>query len=459
MRSAAILLAALALLAPPASVADAQTTAGREDVDAPLAFWSALGDSTLNRLVLEAVDANPGLRAAQARARGARADRVGAALDLAPTVTASSSYSRQRLSSASFPGGAGTLPEHDLWDAGVNLSWELDLFGRGRRTLQGRRALVASADEEIDDVRVLLAAEVAGAYFDLRGAQERLAVARRNADNQAGSLEVTLERLEAGRGTGFDTERAQAQLSTTLAAIPSLEGEIVAIQYRIAALIGRPFDELASDLDAEVMPPELPSAPSVTSLDGVVRDRPDVRSAERQLTARSAFVAASKADYLPRVSLSGRAGYTASALDALGNAGTPRYAIGPVVSWPLLDVGRVKAGVDAARADEAEAAARFEQAVLQAQAEVQTSLVAYEKASERLSHLAEAAAASERATELARLRFEEGATGFLEVLDAERTLLDAQDRLALGRTEAAAGLIAVYRALGGRWTIPENGLE
>jgi outer membrane protein TolC len=115
--------------------------------------------------------------------------------------------------------------------------------------------------------------------------------------------------------------------------------------------------------------------------------------------------------------------------------------------------------VDAARADEAEAAARFEQAVLQAQAEVQTSLVAYEKASERLSHLAEAAAASERATELARLRFEEGATGFLEVLDAERTLLDAQDRLALGRTEAAAGLIAVYRALGGRWTIPENGLE
>ena len=153
------------------------------------------------------------------------------------------------------------------------------------------------------------------------------------------------------------------------------------------------------------------------------------------------------------MSLAGTAGYTARQFDRLGNSGTPRYVVGPVITWPLLDLGRVHASVDAARAAEAEAEAQHGQSLLRAREEVETSLVSYGKARERLRHLEAAAAASERATELARLRYEEGGTGFLEVLDAERTLLDAQDRLATGRTEAALGLVSVYRALGGRVSV------
>lgn len=436
--------------------ADAQTAGERPDLEAASAFWGTLGDSTLHGLVLRTLEGNPQLNAAHARARSARAGRLGAALDLAPAVTAVSGYTRQRLASASVPGATSALPEYDLWDAGVQVSWEVDLFGRGRRTLQGRNALVAAADQDVGDASVLLAAEVAATYFELRGAQERLAVARRNAENQRGSLEVTLERLEGGRGTGLDTERAQAQLSATLAVIPALEAEIVALRSRLAALTGVEVNADLARPDEVALPPDLPPAPSLAVGEEMIRERPDVRSAERRLAARTAFVKAARADYLPRLSLDGRAGFSAHALDGLGNSGTPRYAFGPVLSWPLLDLGRVRAGVDAARAERSEAEAQLEEALLRAEAELRTSLAAYEMATERLRHLEEAAAASERATELARLRFEEGGSGFLEVLDAERTQLEAQDRLALGRSQAAASLVAVYRALGGRWTVRED---
>jgi outer membrane protein, multidrug efflux system len=365
-------------------------------------------------------------------------------------ITASSAYSRQRLASATLPGASGTLPDQNVWDAGVRMSWELDVFGRTRNSVKGRGALIDAAEEDVRDVEVLLAAEIARVYFDLRGAQDRLAVARRNAENQRGTLQITLDRLEAGRGSGLDSERAQAQLSSTLAEIPALEAAIAAGQHRIAVLLGRPPASIAAELGDAQPDVELPALGGVADAEAVVRQRPDVRRAEHQLAARSAFVNAAKADYLPRLSISGVAGYTSNAFDRLGNSGTPRYAIGPVLSWPLLDLGRVKAGVEAARAGEIEADARYDQAVLRALEEVETSVIAYEKAVERLEHLEAAAAASERATELARLRFEEGVTDYLEVLDAERTQLEAQDRRAAGRTHATNGLIALYRALGGR---------
>lgn len=422
-----------------------------EDGAASPALWRALGDTTLERLVTDALAANPDLRAADARVRAARALRTTARLDLRPSVTASGGYTRQRVSSALVPGAGGSLPDQDLWDAGVRMSWEVDVFGRGRRTLRGRGALVDAAEEDVRDVRVLLAAEVARAYFDLRGAQDRLSVALRNAENQRRSLQVTRVRLEAGRGTGLDTERAQAQLSSTLAAVPVQQAAIAAAQHRIGVLLGRAPASVATELDGAAPLPPLPVLRPAAEPGALARLRPDVRVAERQLQAQAAFVSAARAESLPRFSVGGVAGFTSGSLDGLGGSGTPRYAIGPVVSWPLFDLPRVRAGVAAARAGEAEAAARYDQAVLRAMEEVETSAVAYTRAREALVHLEEAAAASERATALARLRYEEGGTGFLEVLDAERTQLEAQDRLSAGRTEAAQGLVAVYRALGGRW--------
>ncbi|MDQ3519125.1 MAG: TolC family protein [Gemmatimonadota bacterium] len=413
----------------------------------PTQFWQAFGDTTLQRLMVETLRANHDIQIARARVSGARAARNFAAFELTPAVIANSGYTRQRISSSSFPGGSGGFPDQDVWDAGLRMSWELDLFGRLRRSLQGQGALLGAATEDVRDVQVLLTAQVANAYFALRGAQDRLAVARRNAANQRGTLDVTLQRLEGGRGTALDTERAKALLSGTLAVIPTLEATIEVARYRIGVLTGRGAAD-APALADDTVEVTLPEVLAPGRVDSLVRRRPDVLSAERQVAASRAFVGAARAEYLPRVAIGGAAGYTGGTFESLGNSDTPRYAIGPVISLPL-DLGRVRAGVDAARAGETQSRARYEQVVLLAQEEVASSLITYRKARERLQHLDDAAAASERAAELARLRYTEGASDFLQVLDAERTLLDRQDERALGRTEATTGLVAVYRALRG----------
>jgi multidrug efflux system outer membrane protein len=413
--------------------------------------WSELRDTTLTRLMNEVARSNLDVLAAEARVRGARSARTETAFDLAPTVTFAGGYTRQRLAGATFPIGSGTFPDQDIWDAGFDASWELDLFGRVRRNVQARGAFVAATQEDLRDINVSLAAELARAYFDLRGTQEQLSVARRNAENQRQTLEVTRQRLEAGRGTRFDTERAQAQLSFTLASIPLLESRVRQTQYQIGTLVGRSPAVVAAELDAVAPLPELPAVVQVETPDSVVRRRPDVSAAERQLAVERALVGAAKADYLPTISVGGSAGYSSSAFDALGDRGTFRYAVGPIISWPALNLGRVKARVDVTRAREAEARAQYDQTVLRALQDVESSLVRYRTSRARLDRISDAAAASGRAAELARLRFTGGVAGFLEVLDAERTQLEAETQLAQGRTEAATAYAALYKALGGTW--------
>jgi multidrug efflux system outer membrane protein len=414
-------------------------------------FWPDVGDTTLIRLVNEAAKANLDVRAAEARVRAARSARTQVALDLAPTVTFAGGYTRQRIAGASFPFGGGSFPDQDIWDGGFDASWELDLFGRVRRNLQAQGAFVAVTQEDLRDAQVSLTAELARSYFDLRGAQEQLVVAQRNAQNQRRTLQVTRQRLDAGRGTAFDTERALAQLSFTLASVPALESRVREAQYQIGVLVGRPPAAVAAELDSIGELPALPPVVSVARPDSIVRKRPDVAAAERQLAVERALVGAAKADYLPRVTVGGSAGYTAASFDALGDRGTFNYAVGPIISWPALNLGRVKARVDESRAREAEAQAQYTQTVLRALQEVETALVRYRTSRSRVERINEAAMASERAADLARLRFSGGVADFLQVLDAERTQLEAQDQLAQSRTEAATAYAALYKALGGRW--------
>jgi multidrug efflux system outer membrane protein len=413
--------------------------------------WAELGDTTLTRLMNQLARANLDVQAAEARVRGARAARTEVALDFAPTVTFSGGYTRQRLASATFPIGSGAFPDQDIWDGGFDASWELDLFGRVRRNVQAQGAFIGVTQEDLRDVQISLTAELARAYFELRGAQEQLAVAARNAENQRRTLELTRERLEAGRGTAFDTERAQAQLSFTLASIPSFEARVRQAQYQVGVLVGRPPAAVAAELDRAVPLPDFPDVPEISPPDSVIRRRPDVAAAERQLAVQRALVGAAKADYLPRLSVGGSAGYASGDFDALGDRGTFRYAVGPVISWPALNLGRIKARVDQSRARELEAKAQYDATVLRGLQEIESSLVRYRTARGRVARIRDAAAASERAAELARLRFTGGVADFLQVLDAERTQLEAQDQLAQSRTEAAAAYAALYKALGGAW--------
>ena len=442
-------LVGAALFAAPVAVTAQELP--RTSATAPVAFWQSVGDTTLTRLVREALAANGDVRAAAARVEQARSVRAGAALDLAPTITAVAAYSRQRLPLASLPGTIEGGRDYDYWDAGVEASWELDLFGRLRGGLRGRNALVGSSEADEEDVQLLVTAEVARSYVAMRGLQEQLGVARENAANQERTLGLTQRRLEAGRGNELDTERAKAQLSLTQAAALDLAARLLEEQYRIAVLTGRDPEAVASELAAAQRFPALPEIQAPAAIDRLARNRPDVVSAERQAAAAAAFHGAAKAEYLPRITIVGGIGASSNEFDRLGGTGTSRFAVGPVVSWPLLNLGRVRAGANAAAAERDAAEARFEQRLREAGEEIRTAAVRYGSARERLALLEQAAVASRRAAELARLRFESGAADFLQVLDADRSRLAAEEQLARGRAEAGNLLVGVYRAYGAEW--------
>jgi multidrug efflux system outer membrane protein len=422
-------------------------------VTATAPFWTQLGDTTLVNLIREAQRSNLDVRVAESRLMSARASRRLARLDLVPTVTGTGSTSRLQTSLASMPGLTSQLPTQQLWDVGFDASWELDIFGRVARNVKAQGALAESSQHGLEDVQISVGAEVARTYFDLRGAQRQLAVAERNAANQQRVVKLTEDRLAAGRGTAFDTERAKSVLYLTLASTPALEAQIALDRNRLAVLMGRSPDALPIALADSGALPRLPDTVYVGSPDQLVRRRPDVLRAERQLAARSFFVGSARAEYLPRVTLSARAGYLATSVDSLFKRGNSRLLIGPVLTFPLLDIGRVRERVEVAQAGEYEAQANYNATVLGALEESEGALVTYDRAHARLSILESAVRSSARAADLAQQRFEAGLTDFLQVLDAERTLLDAENQLALGHTTAATALVAVYKAVGGTWPI------
>jgi NodT family efflux transporter outer membrane factor (OMF) lipoprotein len=459
MRSLSIIAATATLMASAATASlGAQSTTEGAEEPALIPFWRQLGDTTLERLTREALRANYDVHAAEARVRGARAARRLAAFDFAPTITSSAGFARRRFSATQLPGAPASFREQDVYDAGFDASWEVDIFGRVRGAVAAQSALAGSASEELRYVQLSLVSELARTYFELRGAQRQLAVAEQNAANQQRTLRYTVDRLAAGRGTAFDRERASALVSMTLAGVTAIEARIAAANYRIGVLVGgqrltsiasngTPADEVVSTAPL----PPLPAVPAMESVAALIRRRPDVRSAERRVTAQGALVNVARAEYLPRLNVIGSVGFNAGAVDLLGKTESSRYVIGPVLSWPAFDLGRVRARVEGARAQADEARARYDQIVLIAQAEAENAIVAYDRSRARVVLLQEAARSSERGAELARLRLDGGEADFLELLDAQRTLLDAQDRLAQGGTDAATAFLALYKALGGGW--------
>jgi len=412
-------------------------------------FWQALGDSTLEALITQATRANTDVRVAESRLTSARAARRLSAFDLTPTITASGGARRAQSSLAQTPGLTQQLPRQELWDFGFDASWELDIFGRVSRTVQAQSALVASAEHSLDDVHVTLESEIARTYFELRGAQRQLSVALANANLQRRTVALTEERLAAGRGTAFDTERAKAELQLTLAVVPGIESRIAAAGHRIAVLLGRTPGTvaIAAPDSAEAT---LPDTLDIGSPRELVRRRPDVLRAEREMAAHRLLVSAAQMEYLPTLSLGAALGYAATSLDSLGRSGTRRFVVGPTLSWPLLDLGRVRSRVDISQARSEEARAQYNATVLRAVEETETALVTYDRAHARLAILGDAVRSSTHAVELAQQRFDAGLIDLLQLLDAQRTQLQAASQLAQGRTDAASALVAVYKAIGGK---------
>jgi multidrug efflux system outer membrane protein len=437
----------------PATPVTAEFVGAREGAyssdEAQAKFWTQFGDETLERLVEEALDANHDLRIALARLVEARAERRQSQFDLAPTVTAAGGYTKERLSAAQSLVGAPL--DARFYDAGFDAFWELDFFGRVRRNVEAQSAQLQGAEASLRDAQVSVTAEVARTYFEVRGEQTQLAVARRNVDNQRETLKLTQARLDAGRGTELDTSRAQSQLSATLATIGPLEASVARSIHRLSVLTGRQPSALDGLLTPERDLPPLPQLTAVGNPAALLRRRPDIRVAERQLAASTALVGVAIGDLFPKVTFTGSFGYSASEPAGLGKSASRGYVIGPAISWAALDLGRVRAEVAGSRARSDAALAGYEQTVLRALEETEDALITHARARDSLKDAADAAAASRTAAHIARTRFEGGMVDFLDVLDAERTQLAAEDSLARSRTDAATSLIALYKALGGGW--------
>jgi outer membrane protein, multidrug efflux system len=445
----------------PATLVDANFSNTSEAGFAPNeiveAYWTVFNDPLLNRLIDDAIAHNNDLQAAAANLRASRAARRLAGFDLYPTVTVSAGYTDALISQQQFPEFPG-IPESarhfDTADAEFDALWELDLFGRVRRNVEASRADVGGVKASLQDARVGVIAEVTRNYLILRGLQEQLALTLRNADNQFSTLKLTRIRLEAGRGNELDTSRAEAQWSTTRATLPTLDSSIATTMYRLGVLTGRQPTALTALLSPAASPPALPDSISIGTPDQLLRRRPDVRVAERQLAGATARIGVAVGDLFPKVTVAGTFGYQAASFGSIGAGDTRFYSFGPSISWPAFDLGRVLARVSSARAQTDAALARYQGAVLNALEDTERSLITSARARARVEALQRAATASDKAADLARQRFAGGLIDFLEVLDAERTALSAELLLSQGRTDAATSLVAVYKALGGGWQGP-----
>ncbi|MFT4045582.1 MAG: TolC family protein [Solimonas sp.] len=436
----------------PAAHADADVDVSLYDAGEPPAqFWATFGDERLDALEARALSANHDLRIALAHLNQARALRREVFFDYLPTVTAEAGWAKTQESADQLPGYTRDERRTELYGASFDAAWELDLFGRVRRENEASRANEEALAADLRSAQLSVAAEVARTYFELRGAQARLAVAFGNADNQLGTLNYIEARLNYGRGTELDQQRAKAQLATTRARIPDLKIAIANAEHRLAVLGGLEPTALHAQLtDAAALPP-LPRLVQIGKPEDLLRRRPDVASAERQLAAATAGIGIAAADYFPRVSFVGEAGFSVAHLGSVGDGGSEAYSFGPSISWAAFDLGRVRARVAQRRAGADAALARYEQSVLQALEETSNALVAYGESRRKLDLLDAGAQASTRAVQLARVRFEAGAADFIDVLDAERSQLDAEDTLAQARTQTAASLVALYKSLGGGW--------
>ncbi len=445
------------LPAPAAFVSAADPAFAAQDVEPE--FWKLFQDAELDRLVTQALAANHDIRIAEASLRRVRALRAESRFDLAPTVTASGGRTEAKASEHQLRGLPVTERTDRYYDAGFDAAWELDFFGRIRRGVEARSAEVGAAAASLDEVRITVASEVARNYFELRGLQRQLAVAQRNADNQRSTLELTQVRFDAGQGTELDTTRAQAQLASTLASIPAFEGAVNRTIFRLGVLSGRQPQALLDELKLPQTLPGLPSLQRIGTPEALLRRRPDVAVAERELAAATARIGLAVGDLFPKISLGGRFGYDAARSGDLGAAGSETYAFGPAISWAAFDLGRVRQQIKASRASADGALAHYEQAVLLALEDAESSLTTYSRSRARQDHLRGAAQASAQAAELARLRFDGGIADFLDVLDAQRTVLGAESELARSETDTATAMVAVYKALGGRvgagdWAAP-----
>ncbi len=436
-------------------------------------WWETFQDPLLQSLIERGLTNNRDIRVATARIREARAARTVTAAAQWPFMGWSGAYTRTRSSSASASfsfddflteetdtttGSQNTTgstfgfgEDRNFYQTGLDASWELDFFGRIHWSVQAAEADIAAAEEDRRDVLVTLLAEIARNYVDLRGFQQRLTIARQNIQAQQESVEVTQSRYQAGLTSGLDFAQAQALLASTRSRVPSLQTETTATMHRLGVLLGQPPQALAAELALERPVPMADLDGSLGLPSDLLRRRPDIRHAERELEAATARIGVAQADLFPRFSLTGRLGSQGLDFSDVWKDAGLAWSTGPTVSWPIFDMGRIRANIEVQDARQEQALARYEQAILTSLEEVENALVAYAQELVRQRWLTDSVNASQNAVEIATERYGSGLENYLSVVIAQRALYTAQDELAQSQTALASQVIALYKALGGGW--------
>ncbi len=427
-------------------------------------WWTTFQDPLLESLIARAVQANWDLRTAEARVREARALRGVAVGELGPTINVSGSYTRQRFSenAATLPSGTGSssapsggissfTPEQNLFQTGFDARWEIDLFGGVRRSIEAASADLAASQEGLRDTLVSVLAEVARNYVEVRGFQRRLAIAQENIKAQQDTLEITRARFDAGLTSELDVTQAASQLATTQSQLPSLETSVKQGMHRLGVLTRQAPGALLAELSTATAIPTAPSEVLVGLPAELLRRRPDVRQAERQLAAATARIGVATADLYPKLSLTGALGLESVKLADLAQGASRFWSVGPTLSWPIFDAGRIRANIAVQDARTEQQLSMYEQTVLKALEDVENALVAYSREQMRRVKLADAVVANQQAVALANELYRTGLGTFLNVLDSQRALFASQSDLAQSEATISTDMVALYKALGGGW--------
>lgn len=416
------------------------------------AWWTTLNDSELSSLIDRAVSGNLDLKKALARVREARARRGMAKADLFPTLDATGSATWSRSNKDILTTEKGTGKTSALYAASFDAGWELDIFGGVRRSLEAAGADLQASQEDLCDVLVSLLAEVALNYVEARTYQSRIAVAEANLEAQGETHQLTLWRYQAGLSDELAVQQARYNLENTRSQIPTLRTGLEEAMNRIAVLLGEQPGKVHEELEKRESIPVTPLKVAVGVPADVLRRRPDIRRAERQLAAQTARIGVATADLYPKFTLSGSIGLEALSLSNPSSAGSWTLSGGPKVTWAIFKAGAIRQNIEVQSALQEQYLIAYEAAVLSALEEVENALVAYAKEQQRRQSLSEATEAAQKAAELAQHKYQAGLTDFSNVLDAERSLLSFQDQLAQSDGTVTSNLVRLYKALGGGWT-------
>jgi len=435
------------------------------------AWWHLFNDPTLDRLVIDALAHNTDVRVAVANVAKARALLSEARVAELPSTNLSGGYQRRRVGAASAglsngavaPGaGGGGGPSHydfDLYTAGFDASYEIDLFGRVRRSVEAANADYEAASADLDSARVAVAAETARTYAAACSAAEQANVARETAKLQDDTLSLTKRLFDGGRGTQRDVDQAEVLSQNARALVPGFEAERRASLYALATLTGRPPAEIDSEAAQCVVVPTVVAAIPIGDGAALLTRRPDIRAAERRLAGETARIGVATADLFPRITLGGSASSAGTTFSSLGTASAFSFAFGPLINWTFPNIGEARARIRQARASSEAALATFDGTVLTALKETEQALARYAGALDTQAARTQAARAAEDAARLSRVRFDAGRDSFLQLLVTERDRATARTALALSRNATASAQVDLFKALGGGWEQPPETIK